>query len=218
MSVSARRTATVCVVSIAPPSTRADATTGRPGFEPTITLTISARLSSTPTVTASKQRVTCRYKTGIKAMSESMVCIRRAEGLDADCVLDLARAFHIEDGHPLAPSAELALLEMLEPGFSEGLILLLVLEGGVCGYGSLSFGYGIEHGGRETFLEDLYVLPALRARGYGGLMCAELENAAREAGCHAMHLEVMPGNRAEQLYRRIGFGDRGSKLLTKPLL
>jgi len=84
-------------------------------------------------------------------------------------------------------------------------------------YGALSFGYGIEHGGRETFLEDLYITPALRSRGYGGLMCTALEKAAREAGCFAMHLEVMPGNRAEHLYRRIGFGDRGSKLLTKAL-
>jgi ribosomal protein S18 acetylase RimI-like enzyme len=151
-------------------------------------------------------------------MDSRIACVRRAEGVDADAVLEMARAFHAEDGHPLARSGELALLKMLEPGFSEGVILLLVLEGEICGYGSLSFGYGIEHGGRETFLEDLYIAPALRAQGYGGLMCAALEKAARDAGCYAMHLEVMPGNRAEHLYRRIGFGDRGSKLLTKPLL
>jgi len=143
--------------------------------------------------------------------------IRRAEGVDADTFLEMARAFHHEDGHPLAPCAEAAILRMLEPGFTEGLVLLLVVDGRISGYGSLSFGYGIEHGGRETFLEDLYVVPAMRARGYGGLMCVALEDAAREAGCHAMHLEVMPGNRAERLYRRIGFSDRGSMLLTKPL-
>lgn len=143
--------------------------------------------------------------------------IRRAEGIDADTVIEMARAFHREDGHPLAPCAEAAMLRMLEPGFSEGVVLLLVVDGAISGYGSLSFGYGIEHGGRETFLEDLYVVPELRAKGYGGFMCAALENAARDAGCYAIHLEVMPGNRAERLYRRIGFGDRGSKLLTKPL-
>ena len=145
------------------------------------------------------------------------VCIRRAEGIDADIVLAMARAFHIEDGHPLAPRAELAMLAMLEPGFADGLVLLLVVDHKISGYGSLSFGYGIEHGGRETFLEDLYIAPAMRAKGYGGLMCSALERAAREAGCCAIHLEVMPVNRSENLYRRIGFGDRGSKLLTKPL-
>ena len=151
-------------------------------------------------------------------MRADNMSIRRAEGIDADFLLAMARAFHIEDGHPLSPCAEAAVLDMLEPGFADGLVLLLVVEGEISGYGSLSFGYGIEHGGRETFLEDLYVVPALRAHGYGRLLCAALEQAAREAGCHAIHLEVMPGNRAENLYRRIGFGDRGSKLLTKPLL
>lgn len=149
---------------------------------------------------------------------DNSVLIRRAVGMDADRVIKLARAFHIEDGHPLSEAAVAAILGMLEPGFADGLILLLVVGDTICGYGSLSFGYGVEHGGRETFLEDLYIVPALRNRGYGQVMCAALESAARDAGCFAMHLEVMPGNPAEHLYRRIGFGDRGSKLLTKPLL
>ena len=148
---------------------------------------------------------------------DNTATIRRAEGIDADAVIEMARAFHSEDGHPLQSCAEAAVLQMLEPGFAEGLVLLLIVDGEISGYGSLSFGYGIEYGGRETFLEDLYVVPALRTQGYGGLMCAALENAAREAGCYAIHLEVMPGNPAEHLYRRLGYGDRGSKLLTKPL-
>jgi len=143
--------------------------------------------------------------------------IRPAAGTDADHVARMAREFHAEDGHPLSEPGVAALLAMLEPGFAEGLVLLLVVENEICGYGALSFGYGIEHGGRETFLEDLYISPVWRARGYGALMCAALEKAAREAGCYAIHLEVMPGNRAEHLYRRIGFSDRGSKLLTKAL-
>ena len=144
-------------------------------------------------------------------------CIRRAEKTDGDVLLSMARAFHSEDGHPLAPCAEAAVLAMLEPDFEEGVVLLLVVKGNVSGYGALSFGYGIEHGGIETFLEDLYVVPALRDKGYGRLVCCALERSAREAGCRAIHLEVMPGNRAERLYRRLGFADRGSKLLTKPL-
>jgi ribosomal protein S18 acetylase RimI-like enzyme len=37
---------------------------------------------------------------------------------------------------------------------------------------------------------------------------------AREAGFAAVHLEVMAGNRAEVFYRRLGFQDRGSAILT----
>jgi ribosomal protein S18 acetylase RimI-like enzyme len=81
----------------------------------------------------------------------------------------------------------------------------------------LSFGYGIEHGGPETFIEDLYVLPAFRARGLGRLLIGELERKAREAGCKAIHLEVMQGNRAEGWYCRLGWTGRNSQLLTKAI-
>ncbi len=149
--------------------------------------------------------------------SEPIAQVRRAEGTDADIVVEMARAFHAEDGHPLSDVGATVLLAMLEPGFGDGLVLLLTVAGAISGYGVLSFGYGIEHGGRETFLEDLYVARDARSRGYGALLCRHLEHAARGAGCFAIHLEVMPGNRAENLYRRLGYGDRGSKLLTKPL-
>jgi ribosomal protein S18 acetylase RimI-like enzyme len=104
---------------------------------------------------------------------------------------------------------------MLEPGFRDGLVLLLEVDHVVSGYGLLSFGYGIEHGGRETFLEDIYVIPEQRALGFGAILIKVLEAQARAAGCRAVHLEVMPGNRAERWYRRLGWADRGSRLLTK---
>jgi len=143
--------------------------------------------------------------------------IRRAIALDADTVTRLALAFHAEDGHPLSDVGVRALVLMLEGGFTDGLVLLLEVDGTVSGYGVLSFGYGIEHGGRETFLEDIYVDPKSRGLGFGGLFINELEKRAREAGCKAIHLEVMPQNRAEHWYRRLGWSDRGSQLLTKAI-
>ena len=145
------------------------------------------------------------------------VRIRRALDLDADIVTKLARAFHAEDGHPLSDVGVRALVLMLEVGFTDGLVLLLEVDGTVCGYGVLSFGYGIEHGGRETFLEDIYIDPKSRGAGFGALLIDELEKRAREAGCKAIHLEVMPGNRAEHWYRRLGWSDRGSQLLAKAI-
>ena len=145
------------------------------------------------------------------------VAIRKAIGADADVVADLARAFHREDRHPLSERGVHALLAMLEPGFDDGLVLLMDVDGEICGYGMLSFGYGIEHGGPETLLEDIYVVPERRGLGFGEILIQELEKRAKEAGCKAIHLEVMPGNRAEQWYRRLGWGDRGSKLLTKAI-
>ena len=145
------------------------------------------------------------------------VQIRRAFGPDAAVVAKFARSFHVEDGHPLSDSGVDALMFMLKPDFENGLVLLLEIDGQACGYGALSFGYGIEHGGPETFIEDLYVLPEFRTKGLGRLLIDELERRAHAAGCRAIHLEVMRGNRAESWYRRLGWTDRNSQLLTKPI-
>jgi GNAT superfamily N-acetyltransferase len=145
------------------------------------------------------------------------VDIRRASEIDAAMVMQLARAFHDEDGHPLSQEGVAALVNMLKPDFADGQVLLASVDGEICGYGVLCYGYGIEHGGRETFLDDIYIAPSYRSRGLGAALLNILEQRAREAGCRAIHLEAMPGNRAENWYRHRGYGDRGSKLLTKRL-
>lgn len=141
--------------------------------------------------------------------------VRRAVVADAPTIANFARAFHAEDHHPLSDEGVAGLLVMLEPGFSDGVVLLLEVDGVAQGYGVLSFCYGYEHGGPETFVEDIYVVPELRSRGFGQLLLSALETEARAAGRRAIHLEVMPGNRAETWYRRQGWRSRGSQLLTK---
>jgi ribosomal protein S18 acetylase RimI-like enzyme len=148
---------------------------------------------------------------------ENAALVRRAGPEDAELLASMAIAFHTEDGHPLSEEGVAALCAMLEPSFNEGLVILLFAGGAACGYGVLSHAYGIENGGRETFLEDLYVAPEFRGLGYGRLLYQALEEEARAAGLHAIHLEVMGGNQAERWYRRMGYRDRGSILLTKPL-
>jgi GNAT superfamily N-acetyltransferase len=145
------------------------------------------------------------------------VLVRRAKGTDADLLVEQSLAFNADDGHPLSAEGVKALLHMLEPDFADGLVLVLTIDGRMCGHGVLSFGYGIEYGGRETFLEEIYIVPKYRGFGLGGTLIEALEANARDSGCRAVHLEVMAGNRAERLYRRLGYGDRGSMLLTKKI-
>src|SRR5579872_4258817 len=104
MSASWRKTEIACAASIGPLSKRAAATMVHLGFGQNIIRTISVHSSSIPTVTASKRRATHRSRSEI--MASRAACIRRAEGIDADQVLKMARAFHVEDGHPLARAAE----------------------------------------------------------------------------------------------------------------
>jgi len=152
---------------------------------------------------------------GIKNRKEHEVVVRRAATSDGAAIANFARAFHAEDNHPLSDEGVAGLLLMLEPGFLDGVVLLLEIEGVAAGYGVLSFCFGYERGGLETFVEDIYVVPQRRSLGFGQLLLNALENEARVAGRRVIHLEVMPGNRAENWYRRQGWRSRGSQLLTK---
>jgi ribosomal protein S18 acetylase RimI-like enzyme len=154
---------------------------------------------------------------GVQNFEGHEVLVRRATVTDAAAIAEFACAFHAEDDHPLSEAGLAGLLAMLNPGFNDGVVLLLEIDGTPAGYGALSYCYGFEHGGPETFIEDIYVVPERRGFGFGEILLNALEAAARAAGRRAIHLEVMPGNRAENWYRRLGWRSRGSQLLTKPI-
>jgi len=100
---------------------------------------------------------------------------------------------------------------------SLGLILKIERARRIVGYAALCFGFSIEWGGRDAFLDDLYVEPAARRRGLGRRAIEHMIAAAAAAGCRVLHLEVMPGNSAQALYRRVGFAGRRSTILTRRL-
>lgn len=136
--------------------------------------------------------------------------VRLATQEDLDGLLDCARAFHKEDGHPLSAAREAALTALLDTNSPHGRVLVLDAGGEIVGYGVLCFGYSVEFGGRDAFLDDLYVAPALRAKGRGRRMIERLADLARQEGCHALHLEVFTGNAMADWYKSFGFAPRGN--------
>jgi ribosomal protein S18 acetylase RimI-like enzyme len=124
---------------------------------------------------------------------------------DYDELLALALAFHLEDGHPLDQGGERALREIctghpLARGF------LIREAGATLGYCVLTRGFGIEFGGPDAFLDDLYLVPEARGRGIGNAVMAAVEHEARRQGATAIHLVVASENeRAQRLYLRSGF-------------
>ena len=136
--------------------------------------------------------------------------VRIAKREDADGLLVCAQAFHAEDGHPLPKAGEAALLALIDVNSPYGRILVLEAEGEVAGYAVLCFGYSVEFGGRDAFVDDLYVTPRLRAKGFGKRMIEWLSELAHAEGCHALHLEVFTGNPMVVWYKSLGFEPRGS--------
>jgi ribosomal protein S18 acetylase RimI-like enzyme len=79
-------------------------------------------------------------------------------------------------------------------------------------------GYSIEYGGRDAFIDDLYLVPEARGRGLGARVMDFVEEQALMLGVKALHLEVEIANdRAYGLYRRRGFAESGRRLLSKRL-
>ncbi len=142
-----------------------------------------------------------------------------AEASDAARLLPLVITFHDEDGHPLSAIGADAFERLCT---DPALGFAVAIESGetLIGYAAVCFGMtSIEYGGRDAFLDDLYIIPAYRGRGSGRRIIDELVGMARSHGVKALHMEVQGANqRAYDLYTTLGFKDRGSRLMTKRLV
>jgi ribosomal protein S18 acetylase RimI-like enzyme len=84
------------------------------------------------------------------------------------------------------------------------------------GYVILTLGYSFEYGGREPFVDELYVEEKFRGAGVGRQAMEFVEARVQELGVNAIHLEVDRGNDpALGLYRRTGYVDHDRYLMTK---
>jgi ribosomal protein S18 acetylase RimI-like enzyme len=131
----------------------------------------------------------------------------------ANILLSLACAFHAEEGRSLDADSAAAVL-----GIARGEPLargwIVHSAGRAAGYVVITLGFSIEYGGRDGFIDDLYLVPEVRGRGWGRCV---LDFACREAkrlGIKTLHLEVEVGNdRAARLYRGAGFEQTGRRLM-----
>lgn len=94
--------------------------------------------------------------------------------------------------------------------------VFLVCESDSCvGYVVLSFDFSLEYGGRNAWVDELFIRPEFRGRGIGSKALEFAVEAACECGARVLHLEVNRGNPAIHLYRRHGFEDHSRYLLSK---
>jgi diamine N-acetyltransferase len=92
----------------------------------------------------------------------------------------------------------------------------LMYRGELCiGYLVLSFDFSLEYGGKNAWIDELFVRPEFRGRGIGSRALDFAQQTARELGAKVLHLEVNRGNPAIELYRRNGFEDHDRYLLSK---
>ena len=128
---------------------------------------------------------------------------------DAATLLPLVAAFHAEYGLDLDDAhREKAVLPLLE-GSPLGAIWLLGPRRAPVGYVVISFGWSVEMGGIDAFMDELYVRPAVRGRGLASEALLAITGALKDVGVTMLHMEVdRQDEAAQRLYSRAGFALR----------
>ena len=83
-------------------------------------------------------------------------------------------------------------------------IYMLEADGQLVGYSLLAITWSQEGGGETVWIEELYILPQFRGKGFGSAFFAELRQ--RYSNAVRFRLEVEPDNDgARALYHRMGY-------------
>ena len=144
--------------------------------------------------------------------------LRLATEADVPRLRELMAEYYAEVGYPFEATAARDCFAAIVRNPALGRVWLIDAGGEAAGYAVLAFGYSLEYRGLDAFVDDLYVVPARRGRGFGQQALEAVEAAARELGVRALHLEVERENASAQaLYLRRGFRDTDRRLMTKRL-
>ncbi|XP_053693218.1 thialysine N-epsilon-acetyltransferase [Sabethes cyaneus] len=130
-------------------------------------------------------------------------------------VQDLVRDGGFDDDGASAPAVPifhsfvLELTEQVQTGDNEEKITSFSSNGELLtctrliGYAICFYSYSTWQG-KSFFLEDIYVKPNYRKRGYGELLFKTLIRHARENDCARFDFHVLAWNPAKQFYNRMG--------------
>ncbi|MEP4198078.1 MAG: GNAT family N-acetyltransferase [Aliishimia sp.] len=134
-----------------------------------------------------------------------------------DKLLPLVTSFHEEAGIDQTLEQRLAALQPLLDGIPHGSAYLIGPPRAPIGYIVVTFGWSVEFGGLDGFIDEIFVRRGVRGRGIASEVLIALPRALANAGLRALHLEVETENHsARKLYAKSGFQLRdGYHLMTR---
>ena len=143
-----------------------------------------------------------------------MAAITLAKTEDLDRLLPLVRAFHAESAMDVSEENRLSALKPLLEGSPFGGVWLLGPSRAPIGYVVICFGWSIEFGGMDGFVDELYIRESVRGRGIGTEVLINLPKQLSQSGLKAVHLEVSRvAVRTQEAYKRAGFKPRADYML-----
>jgi len=138
---------------------------------------------------------------------------------DLEQLEPLVAAYHAFENIESSQADRRRALNPLLDGTPHGVAYLIGMRRAPVGYIVISFGYSIELGGIDGFIDEFFIRHSVRGRGMGTEVLTKLLPALGQHGMKALHLEVNPANaKAQKLYSRAGFQLRdGYHLMTRIL-
>ncbi|WP_095589187.1 GNAT family N-acetyltransferase [Actibacterium ureilyticum] len=137
---------------------------------------------------------------------------------DLPRIAPMVAAFHAEQGLTTTEADRMAALELLFSGEVQAAAWMIGPRRAPVGYIVIAFGFSIELGGREAFVDEFFLRGAVRGRGMGTQVLQALLPMLREMGVRAVHLETKGNGERVALYKRAGFALRdGYCLMTRVL-
>jgi ribosomal protein S18 acetylase RimI-like enzyme len=125
---------------------------------------------------------------------------------DIPALLALMRDYYAFDGLSFSPAQARRRLRELIQSPALGMAWLLRAGGPApVGYVVVTFAFGLEHG-RRAEVDEIYLRPEARRRGFGGSVLRVLEESLRAAGFESVHADVEHDNRdSRAFWTRHGF-------------
>ncbi|HUM72226.1 MAG TPA: GNAT family N-acetyltransferase [Chloroflexota bacterium] len=143
------------------------------------------------------------------------ITFRLAKLADMDVIVSFHVALNEYDGTVADPARARAGLQLLMGRDDFGGVWLICADGDPVGYIVLTWGFSLEFGGRDAFVDELYIEEDYRGQGVGRQTLAFAESICQARN----HLEVERENaNAQVVYEKVGFEKRaGYFLMSKRL-
>lgn len=143
-----------------------------------------------------------------------MTALTLAQPEHLDQVTRLVADFHTEMNIDQSDDARRAALLPLLEGSPHGAIYLAGPTRAPIGYGIVTFGWSVEMGGMDGFVDEIYIRPGVRGRGIGTEVLAALAKGLKSTGMKALHLEVdRDDTHAQSVYEKQHFTARPRYML-----
>jgi GNAT superfamily N-acetyltransferase len=144
--------------------------------------------------------------------------IRLANQADQTALIGLLGDFAEEALAPLTTEHLTAAVTPLLRGSELGEIWVLEHEQNLIGYLVIGWGWGIESGGREALIDEVFVSHAHRNQGLGTQLVEAALARAKELDAKTVFLETEQSNpESRKLYQNLGFEIEDSVWMRKAL-